>query len=68
MTMMLHEALGLLGVSTINGSPQQLLKFCVWIEDLSKSNGKEWVTENREVLLKQWDYILRQEQGKTYNK
>jgi hypothetical protein len=37
-----------------------LEKLCIRIRDLVESNGEDWVKENRQELLFEWEYIVRE--------
>jgi hypothetical protein len=56
----LEKVFDLLGKSEIPGSEKELEKLCIRIRELVESNGKDWVRENRQKLLDQWEYIVRQ--------
>ena len=42
----------------MEGSPAELDVLCTRIGDLVRLNGEDWVKENRERLLREWDTIL----------
>ena len=50
----------LLGARNIPGSEKELIKLCTRIRELVELNGKDWVMENRQNLLDEWEYIVRQ--------
>ena len=50
----------LLGTPHIAGTPEQLQKLCIRIGELAEMNGEGWVRSNRRLLLKEWEYALRQ--------
>ncbi|CAB1061626.1 hypothetical protein D1BOALGB6SA_6401 [Olavius sp. associated proteobacterium Delta 1] len=56
----LEKVFDLLGKSDIAGSDKELEKLCIRIRELVESNGEDWVRENRQTLLDQWEYIVRQ--------
>ena len=56
----LDKVFDLLGKSEISGSDKELEKLCIRIRELVVSNGEDWVMENRQKLLFEWDYIVRQ--------
>jgi len=56
----LEKVFDLLGNRAIPGSDKELEKLCTRIRELVESNGEDWVKENRQELLLQWDYIVRQ--------
>ena len=55
----LEKVFDLLGQSEIPGSDKELEKLCIRIRELVDSNGEDWVKENRQKLLYEWDYIVR---------
>ena len=56
----LKKAIALLGTQEISGSEQELKILCVRIRELVEMNGEDWVRQNRQKLLDEWDYIVRQ--------
>jgi hypothetical protein len=50
----------LLGSRDIPGTDEQLKKLCIRVSELADLNGKDWVVENRQKLLDEWKYIVRQ--------
>ena len=56
----LDKVFDLLGKSEISGSDEELEKLCIRIRELVVSNGEDWVKENRQKLLFEWEYIVRQ--------
>ena len=50
----------LLDTRNIPGSEKELKKLCTRIRELVELNGEDWVRENRQRLLDEWEYILRQ--------
>ncbi len=56
----LEKVFDLLGKSQISGSDKELKKLCIRISELVESNGENWVKENRQELLLEWDYIVRE--------
>jgi hypothetical protein len=56
----LEKVFDLLGKSEISGSDKELEKLCIRIRELVVSNGEGWVMENRQKLLFEWEYIVRQ--------
>jgi hypothetical protein len=56
----LEKVFDLLGKSEISGSDKELEKLCIRIRELVESNSEDWVKENRQKLLLEWDYIVRQ--------
>jgi len=49
-----------LGTRNLPGSDKELKKLCTRIRELVELNGKDWVMENRQKLLDEWEYIVRQ--------
>jgi len=56
----LEKVFDLLGNRQIPGSAKELEKLCIRIRELVDANGEDWVRENRQQLLLEWDYIVRQ--------
>ena len=56
----LEKVFDLLGNRQIPGSAKELEKLCIRIRELVDANGEDWVRENRQELLLEWDYIVRQ--------
>jgi hypothetical protein len=56
----LEKVFDLLGKSEISGSPKELEKLCIRIGELVDANGEDWVRENRQQLLLEWEYIVAQ--------
>ncbi|MGD2037324.1 MAG: hypothetical protein PVH28_05525 [Desulfobacterales bacterium] len=50
----------LLGTQNIPGSPQELEILCIRISELAALNGEQWIRENRQKLIDEWYYIVRQ--------
>lgn len=50
----------LLGTRDIPGSEKELKILCTRITELVQLNGEKWVEENRQKLLDEWIYIVRQ--------
>lgn len=55
----LDNLFDLLKTQQIPGSAEQLKKLCIRIGELVELNGKDWVVENRQKLLDEWEYIVR---------
>jgi hypothetical protein len=49
-----------LGTQNIPGSLKELEILCVRISELVEHNGEEWIRENRQKLIDEWYYIVRQ--------
>lgn len=49
----------LLGTRGIPGTSEELKILCVRVKELLEMNGEEWVRENRQKLLSEWEYALR---------
>jgi len=56
----LDDVCDLLKTREIPGSAHELKKLCIRIRELVELNGKDWVMENRQKLLDEWGYIVRQ--------
>ena len=50
----------LLGTRSIPGTPEELRKLCLRIGELVDMNGEDWVIENRDRLLREWTFAVRQ--------
>lgn len=50
----------LLGTQNIPGSPKELKILCTRITELVHLNGEQWIRDNRQKLIDEWYYILRQ--------
>ena len=50
----------LLGTQNIPGSPKELEILCIRITELVQLNGENWIRENRQRLIDEWYYIIRQ--------
>jgi hypothetical protein len=50
----------LLGTQNIPGSPRELKILCIRISELVELNGEDWIRENRQKLIDEWYYIIRQ--------
>ena len=50
----------LLGTQNIPGSPKELEILCIRITELFQLNGEDWILENRQKLIDEWYYIVRQ--------
>jgi hypothetical protein len=55
----LEKVFDLLGQSDIPGSDKELQKLCTRVQELVDLNGEDWVIENRQKLLFEWDYIVQ---------
>jgi len=56
----LEKVFSLLSTQHIKGSEKELKILCIRIGELVESNGEEWVTESRQSLLDEWEYIVSQ--------
>ena len=56
----LEMVFDLLGRHDIPGSEKELAKLCIRINDLVEANGADWVKDNRQQLLAEWEYIVRE--------
>jgi hypothetical protein len=50
----------LLGTQNIPGSPKELEILCTRISELVELNGQDWIRQNRQRLIDEWYYIIRQ--------
>ena len=55
----LEKVSDLLGKKEIPGSENELKILCVRIRELVEMNGEDWVRQNSQKLLEEWDYIVR---------
>ncbi len=56
----LDKVSDLLGMQKIPGSENELKVLCVRIRELVEMNGEDWVRQNSQKLLEEWNYIVRQ--------
>jgi len=56
----LEKVFDLLGQNKIPGSDKELKALCIRISELVESNGENWIRENRQKLLLEWEYIVQQ--------
>ena len=56
----LEKIYNLLETRDIPGSEKELRKLCIRIRELIELNGEDWVKDNRQKLLIEWEYIVRQ--------
>ena len=56
----LERVFDLLHTREIPGSAGELKKLCIRIRELVELNGEDWVVENRQKLLDEWSYIVRE--------
>ncbi len=54
----LEKVSELLGMQKIPGSENELKILCVRIRELVEMNGEDWVRQNRQKLLDEWNYIV----------
>ena len=59
-TLKLKKVYTLLDTRDIPGSEKELKILCTRITELVQLNGEKWVAENRQKLLDEWIYIVRQ--------
>ena len=50
----------LLGTQNIPGSPKELKILSIRITELVHLNGEQWIRDNRQKLIDEWYYIVRQ--------
>jgi hypothetical protein len=56
----LEKVYALLDTRDIPGSEKELVILCTRVTELVRLNGEKWVEENRQKLLDEWRYIVRQ--------
>ncbi len=56
----LQTVFKLLGTQNIPGSPKELEILCIRISELVELNREAWIRENRQKLIDEWYYIVRQ--------
>ena len=54
------KAIELLGNAQIPGTSEQRQKLFIRIGELVQLNGEQWVRDNCELLLREWELIIRQ--------
>ena len=59
-TLSLDTVFKLLGTQNIPGSRKELEILCIRISELVEFNGEAWIRENRQKLIDEWYYIVRQ--------
>jgi len=59
-TLNLKKVYTLLDTRNIPGSEKELEILRTRISELVRLNGEKWVEENRQKLLEEWRYIVRQ--------
>ena len=59
-TLNLKKVYALLGTGDIPGTDKELKILCTRITELVQLNGEKWVEDNRQKLLEEWIYIVRQ--------
>jgi hypothetical protein len=59
-TLSLNMVFKLLGTQNIPGSQRELKILCIRISELAEFNGEQWIRENRQKLIDEWYYIVRQ--------
>lgn len=55
----LEKVFDVLGQSEISGSAKELAKLSIRIQELIDANGEDWVKDNSQMLLDEWNYIVR---------
>ena len=55
----LEKVFELLGTNDIAGSEKELAKLCIRVRELVDANGADWLKQNRQNLLKEWEYIVQ---------
>jgi hypothetical protein len=58
--LILETVFKLLGTQNIPGSPKELEILCIRISELVELNGEHWIRDNRQKLIDEWYYIVRQ--------
>ena len=56
----LEKVSDLLGTQEIPGSENELKILRIRIRELVEMNGENWVRQNRQKLLKQWEYVVKE--------
>jgi hypothetical protein len=59
-TLSLDTVFKLLGTQNIPGSRKELKILCIRVSELVELNGEAWIRENRQKLIDEWYYIVRQ--------
>lgn len=55
----LEKVFDLLGQDDIPGSGKELEMLCIRIRELIELNGEDWIKDNSQMLLDEWEYIVR---------
>jgi hypothetical protein len=56
----LDSVFKLLGTQNIPGSSRELKILTIRITELVNLNGEQWIRDNRQKLIDEWYYIVRQ--------
>lgn len=56
----LDSVFKLLGTQNIPGSSRELEILTIRITELVNLNGEQWIRDNRQKLIDEWYYIVRQ--------
>jgi len=59
MSLSLEELHELLGTRDIPGTKDEWTVLRIRVGELKALNGEEWIRENRQKLLTEWEYALR---------
>ena len=59
-TLSLDMVFKLLGTQNIPGSSRELEVLSIRITELVHINGEQWIRDNRQKLIDEWYYIVRQ--------
>ena len=57
-TLSRQKLFNLLGTRAIPGCEKELKILCIRIGELVELNGENWVEENRQKLLEEWEIIV----------
>ena len=49
----------LLGTRNVLGTAEEVQKLSIRISELVELNGQDWVIENRDRLLQEWEFAVR---------
>ncbi len=49
----------LLGTRSIPGTDVELQKLFLRISELAEMNGEDWIVQNRERLLREWEFAVQ---------
>ena len=55
----LQKVMELLGVTRIQGTPQEQQQLVQWTREFVEERGESWVRQNKSLLLSSWEEVLQ---------